>query len=102
MIDSGSTHNFVLSSLVDKLKCAVEMLPEFRVHTGSREFFLYKGVCQEVKVNYQGAGMLVDLFILSMEDINVVLGVQWSETLSNVLANYKTLTHGILRDGNVV
>lgn len=33
-----------------------------------------------------------DLFVLTMEGMNVVLGVQWLETLGTVRTNYKNLT----------
>lgn len=39
--------------------------------------------------------MIVDLFVLPEEGANIILGIQWLETLGKVLHDYKTQDNGI-------
>lgn len=40
----------------------------------------------------QESKVQTDLFVLVMEGANVVLGVQWLETLGDIIINHKNLT----------
>lgn len=50
------------------------------------------GICRQVAITIQEAVIVQDLFVLTMEGENVVLGVQWLETLGVVKTDYKQLT----------
>lgn len=47
---------------------------------------------RQVMITIQGAEVQTDLFVLAMGGANVVLGVQWLETLGDITINHKNLT----------
>lgn len=92
LMDSGSTHNFVQRSVAYKLGIPTRSLPEFRVYIGSGDYLIFCEVCPHVKIIIQEVTLIQDLYVLTMEGANVVLGVQWLETLGPVLTDYKQLS----------
>lgn len=92
LVDSGSTHNFIQRSVAYRLGIAIKALLEFRVFIGSGDFLTCMEICPQVPIKIQDTTILQDLYVLTMEGANVVLGVQWLETLGPVLTDYKKLT----------
>lgn len=90
-------HNFVQKSLIEKLGFTIEKLTDFKVYIGSGVFLLCSEVCRNADITCQGINIRTDLFLLAIEGANVVLGVQWLETLGLVLTNYRTLTTEFLQ-----
>lgn len=76
LIDSGSTHNFVYEVFADKLGIPFSNLSEFWVFIGSGEFLVCCSVCKNVPISIQGVSIVQDLFVLTMEGTNFVLGIQ--------------------------
>ena len=64
LIDSGSTHNFIKSNLVEQWGLSIQSTPNFRVFIRNVDFLLYKYVCHQVQLVMQGHVFLVDLFVL--------------------------------------
>lgn len=91
LIDNGSTHNFIQESVVHKLGVALQELPKFRIFIDSGDYLVRREVCQRVAITIQDAVITQDLFVLTMEGANIVLGVQWLETLGTVRMDYKQL-----------
>lgn len=92
LIDNGSTHNFIQEPVAHKLGIPLQELPEFRVFIGSGDYLICREVCRQVAITIQGAVITQDIFVLTMEGANVVLGVQWLETLGVVKTDYKNLS----------
>lgn len=92
LIDSGSTHNFIQDAMADWLGLQLHPLPKFHVYIGSGEYLICRGRCEQVAICVQQATIKHDLYILTMEGANVVLGIQWMETLGEIKTNYKELT----------
>lgn len=92
LINSGSTHNFIQESVMSRLGFEVQTLTEFRVFIGSGEYLVSKEVCRQMSITIQNTVITEDLFVLSMGDANIVLGIQWLEKLEAVTTNHKELT----------
>lgn len=92
MVDDGSTNNFIQGTVAEKLKLVVEPLLEFKVFVGSGDFLWCRAVCRKVPISIQGIELVEDLYVLGMEGTNIVLGVQWLETLGPVTKDHKNLT----------
>lgn len=73
--DSG-THNFIQDSVAYKLGIGLQSLQEFRVFIGSGEYLVCREVCRQVPLMIQKVALKEDLYVLAMEGVNVVLGVQ--------------------------
>lgn len=92
LIDSGSTHNFIQDIVAHRLGLELHPLPEFHVYIGSGEYLICRGLCEQVTICVQEATIKQNLYVLTMEGANIVLGIQWLETLGVVKTNYKELT----------
>lgn len=102
LINSGSTHNFVQRSVACRLGIPVQTLPEFRVFIGSGDFLTCREVCSQVPVRIEETKVIQDLYVLTMEGANVVLRVQWLETLGLVVTDFKKLTLQFENEGSKV
>ena len=58
--------------------------------------------CVEVKLCLQGHIFCMDLFILPIQGVDVVLGIQWLELLGHVVIDYKLLTMDFQWKGKTV
>lgn len=91
LIDNESTRNFIQDSVAYKPGIGLQSLQEFKVFIGSGEYLVYWEVCRKVTLTIQELTMNEDLYVLSMKGANIVLGIQWLETLGPVTCNYKQL-----------
>lgn len=99
MVDDGSTNNFIQGGIAEKLGLPIEPSNEFRVFVGSGDFLWCRAVCKRVPICIQGLDITEDFFILAMEGANLVLGVQWLQTLGPVTKDHKALTMDFKIDG---
>lgn len=102
LIDSGLIHNFIQDSMAYKLGVGLQSLQEFRVFIGSGEYLVCQEVCRQVPRTIQEVTMTEDLYVLTMEGANIVLGIQWLETMGAVTCNYKHLTMEFQHQGRQV
>lgn len=102
LVDGGSTHNFIRSSIADGLGLSRAPITSFRVLVGSGQELLCSHVCREVIVLIQGHKFCLDLFILDLRGTDLVLGAQWLKRIGPVLMNYSTLTLTFFHDNSTV
>ena len=89
LIDIGASHSFISQSLVEKLKLLVKATRTFWVKVGSGHKFNSQGTCDEVDVQLLGLVVQQKLFLFPIDGAEVVLGLNWLETLGDVWANFK-------------
>ena len=92
LIDGGSTHNFVDQSLV--LNCGLPVLRDkkFLAMVANRDIIECEGMCLALPLVIQGYHIKADFYILPMVACQVVLGVQWLETLRPIETDNRQLT----------
>ena len=92
LIDGGSTHNFIDQSLI--LNCGLHVLRDkkFQVMVANRDKIECEGMCLALPLVIQGYHIKVDFYILPVAACQVVLGVQWLETLGPIETDYRQLT----------
>ena len=81
LIDTGSTHNFLDTSIWMLLKLPLSIKDSFDVKIVGGAVLKTKGACHGVGVRIQGQEFLLDLNVLSLGGCDVVLGTQWLFTL---------------------
>ncbi|XP_074351847.1 uncharacterized protein LOC141690994 [Apium graveolens] len=86
LIDSGSTHNFVKPTVVEKLGLDVHTTSTFRVYIGNGDSLVCQFYCPNVVVLIQGHVFSMDLYVLPIEGPDIVLGIQWLQTLGKLQA----------------
>ncbi|VFR00859.1 unnamed protein product [Cuscuta campestris] len=81
LLDSGSTHNFVHPAVAERLALVLHPVPPFRVYVGNGDSLRCAYSCPRTPLLLQGTLFEVDLFLLEIHGPDVVLGVQWLQTL---------------------
>nr|GMC66827.1 Transposon Ty3-G Gag-Pol polyprotein [Ipomoea batatas] len=92
LIDSGSTHNFINPAIVEILQLPTKSIKPFQVYIGNGDTLGCQHVCPGVEVCMQGLTFAVDLHVLRIVGPDVVLGVQWLQSLGSVTHDYSKMT----------
>ena len=99
LIDGGSTHNFIDQVVVTKFGLPVNQSKQFQVMVANREKINCNGQCQALTLNIQGQTVTTDYYILPVIACQLVLGVQWLETLGPIEMDFKRLTMSYKKNG---
>nr|GMD82510.1 Transposon Ty3-G Gag-Pol polyprotein [Ipomoea batatas]GME15449.1 Transposon Ty3-G Gag-Pol polyprotein [Ipomoea batatas]GME19231.1 Transposon Ty3-G Gag-Pol polyprotein [Ipomoea batatas] len=91
LIDSGSTHNFITPAIVEKLQLPTKAIKPFKVYIGNGDTLGCQLVCPSVEICMQGFTFTVDLQVLRIVGPDVVLGVQWLQSLGSVTHDYSEM-----------
>ncbi|PNY01861.1 retrotransposon-related protein, partial [Trifolium pratense] len=102
LVDSGSTHNFIKPSLVERLGLTLSPCPRFRVATGCGTFLVCQYCCKVEPLLLQGISFSVELFVLAIEGPDMVLGFPWLQSLGKVSHDYSALTMEFTWHGEAV
>ncbi|XP_042969094.1 uncharacterized protein LOC122301779 [Carya illinoinensis] len=92
LVDSGSTHNFINSSIVGKVGLKPSPIPPFEVKVASGEKLQCEALIREVKMNVQGVRIMADLHVLPLVGLDLVLGNAWLKSLGRVVHDYHNMT----------
>ncbi|XP_042016094.1 uncharacterized protein LOC121764074 [Salvia splendens] len=98
LIDTGATLDFLHPRIAEALQLDLSPIRPFRVLVGNGESLPCTHISRGTKLTIQGTLFLVDLHILAHHEPDVILGMNWLESLGKVSADFvkKTLefTHG--------
>ncbi|KAF7802354.1 Retrotransposable element Tf2 [Senna tora] len=92
MIDSGASHNFISSSLVTQLSLPRENTSIYEVTVGDGHVVKGQGICKGLKVEMQGAEIKQNFYLFNLGEVDVILGIEWLESLGEVSVNWRLLT----------
>ena len=92
LIDGGNTHNFIDQAIATRFGLPIVKDRKLQVVVANRERVECAGRCQGIRLSIQGITITADYYVLPVAACQVVLGVQWLETLGPVETDYKQLT----------
>lgn len=87
LVDSETTHNFIVKELLEKWKFKKETIEKYLVVIGNGEKVEWEGKCVGVVVQVQGMKINGDFLHMKLESMDVN-GVQWLRTLRDVIINW--------------
>ncbi|XP_062093442.1 uncharacterized protein LOC133799441 [Humulus lupulus] len=102
LVDTGSNNNFIQEALVYQLQLFSEETKRFKVYMGNGHFLLCSKICKGFELVLQGHKFVVDLYVLPISGLEVVLGMQWLQTLGPCIHDHKELTMEFSWKGSVV
>ncbi|KAJ0628009.1 putative nucleotidyltransferase, Ribonuclease H [Helianthus annuus] len=92
LIDSGSTHNFIDTRVAKKLQCEVRDIPPIQVGVADGKKLECKQFCPEFQWAMQGYWFKTEVLLLTLENYDMILGVQWLLPLQDILWNFQKMT----------
>lgn len=92
LIDSGSTHNFLDPTILAKVNLPVTSTPLLQVKIANGDNIQCFGQVTVVSLKVQGHPILVEFYLISLVGCDMVLEVQWLQTLGPVLWDFSLMT----------
>ncbi|KFK23032.1 hypothetical protein AALP_AAs71112U000100, partial [Arabis alpina] len=89
LIDSGETHNFISEKIVTQLGLRVEGTKGYGVVMGTGLTVQGQGICKEVELSVQGLSVVAQFLPLELGSADVILGMQWLESVGDMVCNWK-------------
>lgn len=89
LIDSSSTHNFLDATTAKRLNIFSFPLPNMKVMVADGKKIEKVGKCHTVKLQIQDFSLESSFFTVPLGGVDVVLGVQWLQTLGTYAANHQ-------------
>ncbi|KAA8531359.1 hypothetical protein F0562_006068 [Nyssa sinensis] len=105
LTDGGSTHNFIDQATASRFGLYITRNKKLQVVVANQEKIECAGQCQGLTLTIQGVPITADYYyVLHMAACQVVLGVQWLETLGPIEMDYKrlTMTFQVISDNVIV
>lgn len=92
LFDTGSTHNFIKSSLADSLGIPLNRRPGRTVALADGGKCPIDGFCKGLPLSAQGYNFQADCYAIPLNGFDVVLGIRWLNALGRVIWDGTTKT----------
>ncbi|GJR65654.1 retrotransposable element Tf2 [Tanacetum coccineum] len=102
LIDCGSTHNFLDIATTKQIGCPVKESYPLQVIVTGGIFFTSNHVCKGLTWKLQRETFQADMMLIPLGGHEMVLGVQWLETLGDIVCNFLKLRMEFIYQGKKV
>ena len=89
LIDTNNTYNFINVNLDKISNLFIFPMPNMKVMVAEGKKIENVGKCHKVKLQMQEYNLESDFFAIPLGGVDVVLGIQWLQTLSTYSANHQ-------------
>jgi hypothetical protein len=94
LVDSGSTHTFIHDVIVHRLGLPIKHQPGLFVKVANGKRLQSYGACKSTELSIQGETFCMDCYTLPLDGFDVILGVQWLQSLGPIVWDFAAL-HGV-------
>eukprot|EP00253_Pinus_taeda_P034749 PITA_34749 len=91
LIDSGSTHSFIHCKVAKELNCFLYPAPECQVMVANGGTINGSGKCHNIKLSMGEYVLTSPILSIPMGGVDVVLGVQWLQSLGTIAFNFEEI-----------
>jgi hypothetical protein len=102
LLDTGSTHNFIDTDAETRAGLALLGSSGLRVTVANDDHVTSPGCCRDLSVLIGNEQFIIDCYGLSIDSYDMVLRVQWLESLGPVLWDFASWTIAFVRNGHHV
>ncbi|KAF5481507.1 hypothetical protein F2P56_002149 [Juglans regia] len=102
LLDSGSSHNFIDIAVASRLKLPVDYSVNLRVRVANGQGLSSEGICRSAPLKVQGNLLNPPLHLLDLAGCDIVLGIQWLETLGTISWNFSKSLMNFVLDGKPI
>eukprot|EP00253_Pinus_taeda_P023505 PITA_23505 len=102
LIDSGSTHNFIHCKVAKELNCFLYLAPECQVMVANGGTINFSRKCHNIKLSMGEYVLNSPMLSIPMGAADVVLGVQWLQSLGTIAFNFQELFMKFSMEGKEV
>jgi hypothetical protein len=102
LLDMGSTHNFIDTDAATHAGLALLGSSGLRVAVENDDRVTSPGCCCDLSMSIGNEQFIIDCYGLSIGSYNMVLGVQWLNSLGPVLWDFASRTIAFMRNGHHV
>jgi hypothetical protein len=102
LVDSGSTHNFIDTDVASRVGIALYARPGLRVAGANGDRLTSPRCCQDLPIKIGDEAFSLDCYGLTLGTYDMVLGVQWLESLGPMLWDFRRRTLGFVQNGHHV
>lgn len=85
LVDIGSTHTFIHSALTQRLGLTITLRAGLIMMVVNGDWVHSPGVCLVTLVTIGDEAFYIDCFALDLGGFDLVLGVQWMQTLGPII-----------------
>ena len=102
LIDSGATHNFISTRVVERLGIKIDYGASYGVTLGNGTIECGRDICQGLILTLPETQVHADFLPLPLGSTDLILGMSWLQTLGMMTVNWKLLTMNFVSDGRLV
>ncbi|XP_042031572.1 uncharacterized protein LOC121778308 [Salvia splendens] len=102
LIDTGSNHDFLHPRVAEQLQLSLTPIRPFRVYVGNGASLICSHIARKTKLSIQGIDFLLDLHIMEIHGPDIVLGMDWLESLGKISADFVGKTLQFSKNGVAV
>ena len=102
LIDSGSTHSFIHCKVAKELNCFLYPALECKVIVANGGTINCSGKCQNIKITMGGYVLNSTILSILMGGADVVLGVQWLQSLGTIAFNFQEIFLKFFSEGKEI
>jgi hypothetical protein len=99
LIDGGASHNFIDSTLLKRRHIPTVEFEGFKVEVASGSTMPCDRYISGMKLTLGRHELIQDVYVMNLPDTNIILGVQWLNTLGPITTNYKTMEMSFTEEG---
>lgn len=95
LVKSGSTYNFLDTTLATKLNMVPDSPNNLEVVVANGARLRSSGCCGKIQWTVQGQTLVADFHLLPLREYDIVLGIQWLRTLGPIVWDFSKTTYDL-------